>query len=82
MKILNDSGNFATAKKFIDDENYLGTEYSIIMSIVLDFSKVGPEFYKYMENNIPLEWEEIIKKIVERNKKYAEQELKESQPGE
>lgn len=82
IKILNDSGDFAKAEEFMDDENYLGSTYSIVMSIILDFSKVGPQFYKYMEKNLSQEWEDYVNEIAERNKKYAEAERTGYQPGE
>ena len=69
-----ENDNFDEALKIFNDINE-GMKSTIISSIVLEFSKKGPEFYEYVCKNIykqeiPAEMQEFINKIREENSTY------------
>ena len=75
MKILNSSGNFEEAKSLIDGFDHSGASYGMTMSIIIEFSKKGPDFYEFMEpedSNDP-KTKEYLDKIRNENQKYEEE---------
>ncbi len=66
------------AKQALDNANHSGTSYQITTSIVLDFSKRGPEFYREIYNSKILSEEdlELVEQIcndkAERNQAFED----------
>lgn len=79
MKYLDKGVSFKKVERIFEEQNHSGFTYAIVKSIVLDFSKVGPAFIRFLERKSSPERNEHIKKIEERNKKYAEEESEKSQ---
>lgn len=80
IKLLDESGDFKKASAVIRSQNHSGGSYTMLMSMVLTFSKRGPAFYRYMEKDLPQETEDYIAKIERENKQY-EAEEQANQPG-
>lgn len=70
METLANGGTIEQAKEILDKANHSGTSYNLTMSIVANFSKRGPEFYKEERHENP-EW---LQKI-ERENQTFEREL-------
>jgi len=70
MKHLDNGGSLEDAKKIIDNQNHSGASYGMVMSMLVTFSKRGPELYRYMENNLSPETEKFLKKIEAENAQY------------
>lgn len=81
MKHLDKGGDLAEAKRMIDEQGHSGASYGIVMSILVSFSKRGPELYRFMEkDHLSPQNEEYLKKVEEENRQF-EQNQKASQPG-
>lgn len=72
MKELEKTGDFAKAKKVIDNANHSGASYGMVMRIIVNFSKKGPDFYEFMEPEYSKEpkTKAFLDKLREENKKY------------
>lgn len=64
-----------TAKKLLDEQNRSGSSYAIVLPIILNFSKRGPEFYRELNKDRKLEDDELlsIKDIEDRNKAFEDE---------
>lgn len=82
MEFLSQNGSFAEAKQILHNAGHSGASYSVVIRIIVDFAKNGPEFIKYVEPDIftSPEIKEYILKIISENNEY-ENELGASQPG-
>ena len=79
MECLDNGGTIEEANKILDDENHSGTSYGITLSIVLSFSKRGPEFYRAVRGeNISERQMKELEKIEKENADY-ERELTEAE---
>lgn len=79
MECLDNGGTIEEANKILDDENHSGTSYAMALSIVLSFSKRGPEFYRAVRgDNISAKQMEELIKIEKENADY-ERELTEAE---
>ena len=79
-------GDFATAKAIIDDANHSGASYGMVMNIIVNFSKYGPDFYEFMEpeySTMPQN-KAYLDKVRKENEAYEKENAgkKPSQPGE
>ena len=72
MKVLEESGKFEDAKKVIDDADHSGASYGMVMRVIVNFSKKGPDFYEFMEPEYSKEpkTKAFLDQIREENKKY------------
>lgn len=70
MDALNNASPFEEIAELLNGQNHSGVSYSIVMSIILNFSKNGPEFYEAIEQNISAETQQYINKQKELNLKY------------
>lgn len=63
------------AKKLLNEQNHSETSYAIVVSIILNFSKRGTEFYRAINNDRKLSNEElqIIKEKENRNKMFEDE---------
>lgn len=79
MECLDNGGTIEEANKILDDENHSGTSYGITLSIVLSFSKRGPEFYRAVRGaDISERQMKELEKIEKENADY-ERELTEAE---
>ena len=79
MECLDNGGTIEEANKILDDENHSGTSYGITLSIVLSFSKRGPEFYRAVRGaDISEKQMKELEKIEKENADY-ERELTEAE---
>lgn len=70
MKLIEDGVPFNEIKKKIKNDSHSGMTYSLMMGIVLDYSKRGPAFYNYMNKSyIREEDKKYVSKIKELNKR-------------
>lgn len=72
MKELENSGDFAKAKSIIDSAGHSGASYGMVMKIIVNFSKKGPDFYEFMEPEYSgdKKTQEFLNKLREENAKY------------
>lgn len=52
MEFLSKNGSFAKAKKILNSAGHSGASYSVVIRIIADFAKNGPEFIKFIEPDI------------------------------
>lgn len=83
MTEIDKSGDFLTAKSIIDKANHSGASYGMVMRVILNFSKKGPDFYEYMEPEYSKspETKKVLDQIRKENEKYQLELDKGSQPG-
>ena len=74
MECLENGGTIEEANKILEDANHSGMSYGITLSIIVSFSKRGPEFYKAVRSNLTPEQASKIAKI-QRENEIFEQEL-------
>ena len=74
MECLENGGTIEEANKILEDANHSGMSYSVTLSIIVSFSKRGPEFYRFVTKNLTPEQEGELAKIEQENEIF-EQEL-------
>lgn len=70
MEFLSKNGSFSKAKNIINSAGHSGASYSVVLRIIVDFAKNGPEFVKFIEPDIfnnPEIKEYILNKIAENS---------------
>ena len=82
MKVLQENGDFEKAKKVIDGAGHSGASYGMTMNIIISFSKVGPDFYEFMEpeDSKDPETQKFLEQVRKENQKF-EEELANGQTG-
>lgn len=70
MKSLESDGDFQTAYDIIKERNLSGSEYSSVLSLVVNFYKKGTAFYRFIDKAPTDATIKFIEKIENRNKEY------------
>lgn len=73
MDLLDKGVSFQEVFDTIKDQNHSGNSYSIVMSMITHFSKKGPEFYRFVDKTITPATENMLAKIENENKQFAEE---------
>ena len=66
MYALESGKSFSEVKQIVEDQNHSGSSYGIVMSMIVTFSKRGPEFYESLYENLP----ENVMNVLTEEKKY------------
>lgn len=74
MECLENGRTIEEANKILEDANHSGMSYGVTLSIIVSFSKRGPEFYRAVKENLTPEQAGEIAKI-ERENEIFEKEL-------
>lgn len=75
MSLLDKGTSFQEIYDTIKEQGHTGTSYSSLMSMITNFSKKGPEFYRFVDKEPTQATEKFLEKIENENKQFA-QELK------
>lgn len=73
MEVLENGADFQQAYDIIKDADLSGPVYSSTISLVFNFYKKGPEFYKFIDKNPNDATIKFIEKIEKRNKEYEKE---------
>lgn len=75
MKLLDEGVDFQQVYEVVKEQNHTGQSYSIVMSMITNFSKKGPEFYRFVDKEPTPATERFLEKVEKENEQFA-QELK------
>ncbi len=74
MECLNENGSLEDANKILSSMNHSGASYSLVMSIVANFCKRGPEFYEEIfKNKMRPDQKEFLKQIEKENEQFEKE---------
>lgn len=73
MELLDKGVSFQDAYEVVKEQNHTGTSYSIVMSVITNFSKKGPEFYRFADKEPTPATERFLEKIVKENEQFAKE---------
>lgn len=73
MELLDNDVSFQEAYDKIKDQNHTGTSYSLVMSMITNFSKKGPEFYRFVDKEPTPATEKFLEKIEKENEQFAQE---------
>lgn len=80
MKLLNSGATYQQAYDLVKEQNHSGTSYSMVMSMITNFSKRGPAFYRFVDKEPSPATEKFLRKVETENEQF-EQELESSSLG-
>lgn len=66
---------FQQVYDIMKEQNHTGLSYSTVMSMITNFSKKGPEFYRFVDREPTPATEKFLEKVEKENEQFA-QELK------
>lgn len=78
MQMLENNATFENVKNYLSGLDTSGGSHSKVESIILNFSKRGPEFYEFLRGgreNIDENTQEMISKLKEQNSQYKANEV-------
>lgn len=81
MKLLDKGASFQEVHDVIDSQNHSGGSYAVVMASIMEYSKRGPEYYRYVDKEPTPATQKYLEKIEKENKQF-EQELAQSGLGE
>ena len=73
MEALSNGMSFEEANQIIENQGHSGMSHSIVMGILINFCKNGPEFYESTEANISAETKQYINKQKKLNLRYKKE---------
>ena len=71
MEHLEKGSSIEEANKILENANHSGRSYGIVLSIIVSFSKRGPEFYRAVKKDLTKEQIEELEKIEKENTFFA-----------
>lgn len=70
MECLENGGTVEEANKILEDANHSGMSYGIVLSIIVSFSKRGPEFYRSVKQELNSQQIAELDKIEQENQGF------------
>lgn len=73
MELLDKGVSFQEAYDKIKDQNHTGQSYSLVMSMITNFSKSGPEFYRFVDKEPTPATEKFLEKLEKENEQFEKE---------